>query len=328
MTRTSSEITISPLSPGDLDAVVAIDRAASGRSRRGYFQKRLAAAIERPADYVFAGAFDGAALAGFALAKIETGAFGQTGASASLDAIGVTADHAQHGLGLRLLDEVQAVLAHKGVTALSSQVGWSQIPMLGFFAHAGFALAPRMVLTRTTEALKLELDEIEDHPDHEPDYSAPDGDAANALSRDRVPVRSMQDADLARIIRMDRAHTGVDRTDYYSRRLRENLHESGIRVSLVAEQDGFPVGFIMARVDFGEFGHTGPEAVMDALGIDPGYRGQGIGRVMMARLMDNLAALEVETVRTEVDWDDTDLIAFFSRSGFTPAQRIALAKRW
>ena len=109
-------------------------------------------------------------------------------------------------------------------------------------------------------------------------------------------------------------------------RLRENLHQSGVQASLVAEQDGYPVGFIMARVDFGEFGRTSAEAVMDALGVDPGYVGQGIGKALMAKLMANLGALEVETVRTQTDWDDTGLIGYFSTTGFSPAQRIVLGK--
>jgi hypothetical protein len=62
--------------------------------------------------------------------------------------------------------------------------------------------------------------------------------------------------DLRKISAIDKANTGIDRSEYYTRRLHESLHESGVRVSLVAELEDYPVGFIMARVDFGEFGHT------------------------------------------------------------------------
>ena len=171
--------------------------------------------------------------------------------------------------------------------------------------------------------------ELEDDPAEdaeEIDYSSPNGDAGNALSRDRVPVRSMKEGDLGKIISIDAHSSGIDRTEYYTRMQDENLNQSGVRVSLVAEQDGFPVGFIMARVDFGEFGRASAEAVLDAIGVGKGFRKQGVGHTLMSKLMVNLNILQAETVRTEVDWNDTGLIDYFSAVGFTPAQRISLTK--
>ena len=326
MSDTLMETTVKPLSPADLDAVIAIDAATSGASRRGYFEKRLAAAIENPRDYVFVGVFDKGALAGFAFAKLVKGAFGKSGASAALDALGVAPERGLKGVGHKLLDEVEKVLRHKGVTTLTSQVDWDQWPVLSFLAHSGFVMAPSMVLTRSTSLMPHELEDDPNEDNPEIDYSSPDGDAGNALSHDRIPVRSMKHGDLAKIISIDAASSGVERTGYYTRMQDENLNQSGVRVSLVAEQDGFPVGFIMARVDFGEFGRASAEAVMDAIGVDKGFRNQGVGHALMAKLMVNLNILQAETVRTEVDWDDTTLIAYFSSVGFKPAQRISLTK--
>lgn len=326
MTDTLMETTIKPLSSKDLATVIAIDAAVSGSSRRGYFEKRLAAATENPRDYVFVGAFQKGALAGFAFAKLVEGAFGKTGATASLDALGVDAGRGLKGLGHELLDEVENVLRHKGVTTLTSQVSWDQWAVLSFLAHSGFEMAPNTVLIRSTSLIP---DELKDDPGEEVqelDYSSPDSDAENALSHDRFPVRSMTSADLAKIISIDAGSSGTDRTEYFTRMQDENLNQSGVRVSLVAEQDGFPVGFIMARVDFGEFGRASAEAVMDVIGVDIGFQKQGIGLALMAKLMVNLNILQVETVRTEVDWDDTTLIGYFSAVGFAPAQRITLAK--
>ena len=80
-----------------------------------------------------------------------------------------------------------------------------------------------------------------------------------------------------------------------------------MRVSLVAERDGRPVGFIMARVDFGEFGRIEPIAVMDTIGVDPDYRDQGIGRALLSQLFMNLMTLRVERIRTEIGWSDDQL---------------------
>ena len=325
--NTSAEYDIKPLSANDLEAVISIDKETGGNSRRGYFEKRLVAATDRPADYVYVGLYTKGALQGFAFAKLVNGEFGKPGASASLDAIGVSGRHSHHGQGHKLLEAVQQVLTSKGVQTLTSQVDWSNTGVLGFFADAGFSLSPRLVLTRSTQAIPPRLqDEPDDSDISEVDNSSPDSDDFMALSRDRVPVRSMIDGDLAKIISIDKASTGTNRADYYTRKQHESLHESGVRVSLVAELEDYPVGFIMARVDYGEFGHTSPEAVMDSIGVDPGYMGQGVGQALMSQLMANLSVLRVETVRTEIKWNDTDLIAYFDAAGFVPAQCVALKR--
>lgn len=321
----TADITTKPLTPADLDAVIAIDGQGSGNTRRGYFEKRLAAATECPQDYVFVGVHAGDRLAGFAFAKLLAGEFGTEGASAALDSIAVDPSLGISGLGRKLLAAVEAVLSNKNVTRLDSQIDWSQMRMLAFLARNGFAMAPKIVLTRSTEVIAPNLAD-DDDDDQELDFSNPESDAANALSRDRVPVRSMHETDLGRIVRMDAADTGSERPDYYAGKLREMMRQSGVRVSLVAEQDDDPVGFIMARVDYGEFGRTTAEAVLDTIGVDPGYRDLGIGQVLMARLMSNLNALGVDRVRTEVSWNDTGLIDYFAAAGFTPAQRISLTR--
>jgi len=99
-----------------------------------------------------------------------------------------------------------------------------------------------------------------------------------------------------------------------------------VRVSLVAELDGQVAGVIMARVDFGEFGHTEPEAVIDTIGVDPGYGHMGVAQALVSQLMANLAALRVERVRTEVDWNHFALLGFLERLGFRPHRRLALRR--
>jgi ribosomal protein S18 acetylase RimI-like enzyme len=158
------------------------------------------------------------------------------------------------------------------------------------------------------------------------DYSNPAGDDFEALSRDKVPVRSMRAADLDALIAIDRHITGRDRRAYYEQKLAETMDEAGVRVSLVAELDGRPVGFIMARVDFGEFGRTEPEAVIDTIGVDPASTHQRVGTAMMSQLMVNLTALQVERVRTEVVWNNYPLTSFLEQCGFRPAQRLALKR--
>lgn len=157
--------------------------------------------------------------------------------------------------------------------------------------------------------------------------SDPSGDDFEALSRDRVPVRSMTESDLAAIIAVDHKITGRDRSAFYKRKTAEVLRESGVRVSLVAELDGGFAGFLMARVDYGEFGRTEATAVIETMGVAPAFSGRDVGRALLSQLLSNLSSLKVEQVTTSVAWDNFALLAFLKRCGFYPSQRLSFSRR-
>jgi ribosomal protein S18 acetylase RimI-like enzyme len=156
----------------------------------------------------------------------------------------------------------------------------------------------------------------------EVNYSGQPAADYGPLARDKIPVRSMAEGDLRALVAIDRRITGRDRAAYFQRKLADALTESDVRVSLVAELDGVPIGFIMARVDLGEFGRVETTAVIDTLGVDPDYQNRGVGRALVSQLLSNLGTLRVETVRTEVDWQDRDLLGYLDSSGFLPSQQL------
>jgi ribosomal protein S18 acetylase RimI-like enzyme len=158
------------------------------------------------------------------------------------------------------------------------------------------------------------------------DYGKPATPDFGPLARDRIPVRAMMESDLSALIAIDRRITGRDRSGYFEGKLEEALHESDVRVSLVAELEGAVVGFIMARVDFGEFGRFEQTAVMDTIGVDPDASSQGVGRALLSQLLLNLGTLRVQRIRTEIAWRDRDVLAFLDSCGFRPAQQIALER--
>lgn len=148
------------------------------------------------------------------------------------------------------------------------------------------------------------------------------GGDPESLENARLTIRSLASGDVAAIARIDRRASGRDRFGYIAQKAAEVLEQSGVRISLVAEDHGMPIGFIMARLDYGEFGRTSPAAVIDTIGVDPGYH--DVGRALMGQLAGNLRSLRVDGMRTIVRWDDGAMTGFLARNGFAPAERLAL----
>ena len=146
------------------------------------------------------------------------------------------------------------------------------------------------------------------------------------LETDAVAVRSLTADDLAAIVKIDRASTGRARREYYETKVRSAMAEAKLRTSLVAELDGHVVGFLLARVYYGEFGHAEAVAVIDSVGVDPAFRKKHVGQALLRQLLMNLSALHVERLETMVDWTQMDLLSFLMRQGFRPAPRLCLER--
>jgi len=145
-----------------------------------------------------------------------------------------------------------------------------------------------------------------------------------ATGQAKIVIRGLKPEDLESVVAVDAKATGRRREEYFRIKLKQNLAETGIKVSLAAEVDGALRGFLLARVYYGEFGTLEPVAVLDTLGVHPVARGIGVGAALMEQLLVNLAGLGVGTLRTEVAWEDVLLLGFFHHEGFKPAQRLCL----
>ena len=144
------------------------------------------------------------------------------------------------------------------------------------------------------------------------------------LATDEVVVRSLEERDLDAIVRIDTSATGRPRREYYKDKVRASLGASRLRTSLVAEVDGMVVGFLMATTYYGEFGQPEPTAVIDSLGVHRDFRGKSVGAAMMRQFLMNARALGVAKLRTEVGWNEVELIRFFDRHGFKHGGRMVL----
>ena len=322
-----ADLTFRSLHPDDLGRVSEIDSRTTGRPRKGFFEKRLAEATARPESFITCAAVDGEKLVGYGFARLHEGDFGVTGMVADLDVIGVDPDMQGKGIGKAVLSGIEQRMKKKGIATLRTQAVWANHALTGFFSAAGFRLASSQIIERDTSPLAEEVPAVKSV---EMDsvwqvHGAPRNDY-ESLSRDRVPVRSLREEDLAAVVRIDGKLTGRDRSAYFADKFKEMLLESGIRISLVAEDNCIVSGFIMARVDYGEFGRVERAAVIDTIGVHPAYKGSGIGHALLSQLMINLATLQVEAVQTQVLWENFELQRFLHSRGFGLSQRLVLTK--
>jgi ribosomal protein S18 acetylase RimI-like enzyme len=304
----ASNVEVRPLTKQDLDAVVALDRRITGGPRRGYFQRRLDAAIRWPRRHLQVAAWYEGALVGFVLSRRAGGEYGRPEAFVVLETVGVDPTAQHHGVGQKLVGTLADLMREREVHRLVTQVDWRNHNMLRFLDGAGFALEPRLLLSRDVHRMPLPPtdEEIETFP---------------------PVVRVLREEDLEQVARIDRQITGEDRAEYLRRKFDEALAESSIRVSLVAEDDGFVVAFAMARIDVGDFGHVEPTASLDTIGVSPGFAHRGFARATLTQMVDNLAALHVERLETEIAHDAFDLARFLHEFGFAPSQRLSFGKR-
>ncbi len=147
---------------------------------------------------------------------------------------------------------------------------------------------------------------------------------AGVLETDHVCVRTLGPDDLEWMVRVDRKYAGRSRTEYLRLKLHESQTDTGVRISLGASIDDEPCGYLMGRVYYGEFGLPEPVAVLDHLAVEPAFTGRHVAAALMRQFRMNLRALNVETIQTQVDWAQQDLMGFFQKSGFRPAPRLCL----
>lgn len=308
VSASSSSSGVRSLQAADLDAVVALDHRITGDSRRSYFERRLAAALKHPTRHLQLAVTTPAGLAGFVLARLAGGEYGRHEAALVLETLGVAPESQREGFGRRMMTTLEERGRTAGARDIVTHSDWHNHAMLRFLDGAGFSLAPRQVLERPVHRMPLpETDE----------------------EIERVPplVRHLRATDFDAVARIDRLTTGRDRSEYLRRKFDEALDDSGILVSLAAEDDGFVVAFAMARVDLGDFGHIEASASLDTVGVHPSFAHSGFARAVLTQMIDNLSALHVEALETEVGREDFELLGFFYKFGFGPSQRLAFTRK-
>ncbi len=134
------------LRPSDFDSVVHIDARNIGRRREQYFKGKLRQALTDTGIVVSLAAEIDGVFAGYLLARVYYGEFGEMEQAAVIDSIGVHPDFQRQGVGRALIDQLRTNLEGLGIRAIQTQVNWSVPSMLTFFHSQGFSPAPRFSL--------------------------------------------------------------------------------------------------------------------------------------------------------------------------------------
>jgi len=142
-----------------------------------------------------------------------------------------------------------------------------------------------------------------------------------------ITIRFMQSDDFDAVVRIDQKVLKSARPEYYEMKFDKLFNSNDyLPTSLVAEKDGTVVGFVMGELYMGEYGIFREEATLDTIGVDPDYQKQGIGERLINEFVDHLRKLGVQKIYTLVNWNDSQLIQFFSSNQFSPSKTINLER--
>ncbi|ROR32476.1 GNAT family N-acetyltransferase [Inmirania thermothiophila] len=146
------------------------------------------------------------------------------------------------------------------------------------------------------------------------------------MSDNGVTIRPLAEGDLEAVVAIGGAEGGAARRGFFEKRFAAMGADPEAFVSLGAEADGRLVGFLLARLLQGEFGGTERVGVLDAVSVEPGRRGRGVGAALLAALEEALRARGAVELRTQVEWNRPGLLDFFARHGFSLAPRLVLER--
>ena len=143
-----------------------------------------------------------------------------------------------------------------------------------------------------------------------------------------VSIRHLERDDFAAVVAIDERITGHLRHDYWRDRFETAESLRPPWASLVAEMDGRVVGFLLGWSSGWEFGIRGAVGWIDVIGVDPPYRGRGVGRALVDAFSTSAKELrDIENIFTLVDPGDAQIREFFAHLDFTPGKMLHLERR-
>src|SRR4030042_178220 len=142
-----SGVNIRPMTVGDVDAIVEIDRRILGKLRPEYWKKLVPQNPHYPFSSLVA-EFEGKVV-GFVVGEVSGWEFGVPDTIGWLSTIGVDPDYQHKGIAKKLSQEFVKNMKMIGVGVIYTLVNWNDWDLLKFFKAMGF--------TRGGDMINLEL---------------------------------------------------------------------------------------------------------------------------------------------------------------------------
>lgn len=146
MSRTA--ITVRPVEPSDLPAIVRIDEKLSAQTRKEYWERRLEMSALRPPWMSLVAETDGR-LAGFLFGWVGESEFGISQPTAWVDLIGVDPPYRGRGIALALVEQfVTSARQLRGIEKIATLIDLAQADVREFFLRLGFQHGPMIQMER------------------------------------------------------------------------------------------------------------------------------------------------------------------------------------
>lgn len=136
-------------------------------------------------------------------------------------------------------------------------------------------------------------------------------------------IRDLSYDDLAEVVRIDAAHSGIENPEYWASLLRgfRGRH----RVRLAAEIGDRLVGHLLGEVRAFEFGSE-PCGWVFAVGVDPDHLRRGVAATLLEAACRRFAKAGIRRVRTMVRRDDVPMLSFFRSAGMVGGPFVQLER--
>jgi len=143
-----TKVSLRPLTLGDLDAIVEIDRKVLGKPRREYWKKKIELPNPRYPLSCLVAEYEGEVI-GFIVGEVSGWEFGIPDTIGWVSTIGVDPAYQHQGVARKLSQEFIKNLKAIGVSVVYTLVNWNDWDLLKFFRAMGF--------TRGGDMINLEL---------------------------------------------------------------------------------------------------------------------------------------------------------------------------
>jgi len=141
---------------------------------------------------------------------------------------------------------------------------------------------------------------------------------------EEVKIRNLREEDIGAIIELDSRITGRERTPAWPQRASSHLRVHYPPLCFVAEHGGRVVGFILGDIRGAEYALP-LSGWIDIMGVDPEYRGKGLGRRLLQSFVEACHRRGIKA-RALISGNDTRLRQFLTSLGFKQGELVEFVK--